>query len=125
MSDLYLVWIWDGYNDSCPDLQIIFTIEKEALDYASVVYLPHDGAVYVTKEVVAICCSPRYRKHDYVYTRTHYDPQEALWQEISWSLFEGGVDKEKMIRHCINNYSPKCVDINWDLLYKRYTEQYD
>ena len=35
------------------------------------------------------------------------------------------VDKEGMIKHCINNYSPMCVDIDWDLLYKRYIENYD
>lgn len=125
MSNLYLVWIWDGYNDSCSQLQIIFTDEKEAVNYASVAYLSHDGVVYVTKEEVGICCTPRYCKEAYIYKRKHYDPQQALWEEISWSLFEGGVDKEGMIKHCINNYSPMCVDIDWDLLYKRYIENYD
>ncbi len=125
VNSLYLVWIWDGYNDSCPHLQIIFTVEKEAVDYASVTYLPHNGIVYVTKEEIGICCTPRYNKHDYVYRREHYDPQEALWCEISWSLFEEGMDKDFMIRHCINNFSPMCVDIDWDHLYKRYVQKYE
>lgn len=125
MSNLYLVWTWDGYNDSCPHLQIIFDIEKEAVDYADNSYLPHNGVVYVTKEEIGICCTPRYCRHDYIYTRKHYDPQEALWEEISCSLFEGDVDKETMIKHCINNYSPMCVDIDWDLLYKNYKEQHE
>jgi len=125
MNNLYLVWIWDGYNDSCAHLEIIFANQQDAVDYASGVCLPHKGVVYVTKEQVGICCTPRYEKLDYVYKRKHYNPTEALWEEISWSLFESGVDKEYLIKHCINNYSPMCVDIDWDLLYKRYKEQYD
>ena len=133
MSNIYLVWIWDGYNDSCAQLQIIFAIEKEAIEYASIAYLPHKGVVYVTKEEIGVCCTPRYCKQDYVYKREHYDPQKALWEEIRWVTetydeVKGDyvrIDKDTIIDYCIHNYSPMCVDINWDLLYKRYTEQYD
>lgn len=125
MSNLYLVWTWDGYNDSCPHLQIIFTVEKEAVDYACNSYLPHRGQVWVAKEEIGICCPSRAFKPNYIYKRDHYDPQEALLQEISWSLFEGGIDKEAMIKHCINNYSPMCIDIDWAKLYKRYKERYE
>ena len=133
MSNLYLVWTWDGYNDSCPHLQIIFANEKDAVDYADNSYLPHNGVVYVTKEEIGICCTPRYHRHDYIYTRKHYDPQEALWEEIRWTLETYDetikryvvIDKETIISHCINNYSPMCVDIDWDRLYKNYKEQHE
>lgn len=122
--NLYLVWIWDGYNDSCPHLQIIFDVEKDALDYASATYLPHNGVVYVTKEEIGVCCTPRYRKHDYVYRREHYDPQKALWDEARW-FYSKGMDKEQFIRLIISEYSPMCIDVDWDRLYERCVEFYD
>ena len=124
MSNLYLVWTWDGYNDSCSHLQIIFADEKDAVDYAKNSWLPHEGAVYVTKEQLDVCCTPRYRKHDYVYKREYYDPQEALWQEARW-FYSTGMKQEQFIRLVISNYSPMCIDVDWDQLYNRAVEYYD
>lgn len=124
MDNLYLVWIWDGYNDSCAGLQIIFSTEKEAVEYASVAYLPHNGVVYVTKEEIGVCCTPRYFKHDYVYKRKHYDPQEALWEEARW-FYSPNMSKEQFIRLVIKNHSPMCINVDWDKLYDRAVEYYD
>lgn len=124
MSNLYLVWIWDGYNDSCPHLQIIFADKKDAVDYASFAYLPHNGAVFVTKEEIGVCFTPKYFKHDYLYRREHYDPQEALWQEARW-FYSPNMKQEQFIRLVINNYSPMCVDVDWDQLYNRAVKYYE
>lgn len=125
MSDLYLVWIWDGYNDSSAHLQIIFDNRDDAINYASFTYLPHNGKVWVTGEKIGTPCPSRAcRPNALYYEREHYDPQKALWDEARWFYLEG-MSKEQFIRLIVSNYSPMCVDTDWDLLYERCVEFYE
>ncbi len=123
-TSLYLVWTWDGFNDSCPHLQIVFTVEEDAVVYADNSWLPHNGIVYVTKEEIGVCCPSRACYPNYVYKREHYDPQEALWEEARW-FYSPNVSKEQFIRLVIKNYSPMCIDVDWDRLYDRAVEYYE
>lgn len=123
VTDLYLVWIWDGYNDSCSHLQIIFTIEKEAIEYASATYLPHEGVVYVTKNEIGVCCPSVSCRPNYVYRRQYYDPQEALFDEAKW-IYLKDMSKKQFVRLVVGNYSPICINVDWDTLYQRCIDYY-
>lgn len=126
---LYLVWIWEGCYDDSAHLQIIFADRDDAINYASNTYLPHKAEVWVAEEELDVPCPSRAFKRNYVYRRQHYDPLEALFEEIRWTLEDfyckSLIDKEGLIKYCINNYSPMCINIDWDRLYKRYIDYAD
>ena len=119
MTSIYLVWSWDGWEDSSIHILCCFLDKEQALQYASEFLLAHNENITVELYYAGFA-----HKVEEVYTRCMYDHTHVLFNLVNW--WEYGYDyklsRRQVIAEAVEQYSPMCVDIDWDRLYTMYQE---
>lgn len=119
MTSIYLALWWDGQEYSQDYLVCCFIDKEEALKYAARYDLRHGETITVELRYAGIC-----NMIEEVYTRCTYDHTQVLFDLVDWYKYgyDYTLSRMQVIAEAIEQYSPMCVDIDWDRLYTMYRE---